>query len=88
MELTKTYLQYEVYGVMGTKNRVLNTIVYEDTNDFTINVENSNIQFKNFDSSTVFSLQGNFTHFIFIGFSSYNPAQWTVQEGEYIFCRN
>ena len=82
MEFSKNNLKYEAYRELNTLDILTNTILYEDINEFTLLVKNSDIQFKNLDSSTSASFLGNFTNFIFIGFSSYNPAKWTVQEGE------
>lgn len=85
MEFTKNNLKYEAFRESTTMDILTNTILYEDINEFTLHVKNFEIQFKNLDSSTSSTFPGNFTNFIFIGFSSYNPAKWTVQEGEVHF---
>ena len=85
MEFTKNNLKYEAFRESTTMDILTNTILYEDINEFTLHVKNFEIQFQNLDSFTSSTFPGNFTNFIFIGFSSYNPAKWTVQEGEVHF---
>ena len=79
----KNHLKYEKYGDTENERVLKETFFYEDINDFTINVKNNEIKFQNLDSPKSSSFNGNFTDFIFMGFSSYNPAKWTVQEGNH-----
>ena len=81
MQFTKSILKYEEFGESNTMDTFPNTILYEDINDFTLHVEETEIQFKNSDTYVSNTFEGNFTNFKFIGFSSYNPAKWTIQEG-------
>ena len=79
----KNHLKYKKYGNTENERVLKETFFYEDINDFTINVKNNEIKFQNLDSLKSSSFNGNFTDFIFMGFSSYNPAKWTVHEGNH-----
>ena len=81
MEFKKNNMEYKVYGEANNVKAATVLFLYEDINDFIITVKNSEIKFRKPDSEKSFSMFGNFSDLMFIGFSSYSPAQWTVQEG-------
>ena len=70
MQFTKSLLKYEEFGESNTMDTFPNTILYEDINDFTLHVEETEIQFKNSDTSVSNTFEGNFTNF-----------KWVVENG-------
>ena len=81
MDFNKNHLKYKVNGQPSNTKAIDESFLYEDFNEFTVNVKNAEIQFKKSDSGKIFSMFGNFSDFMFIGFCSFSPVKWTVQEG-------
>ena len=82
-KFTNNYLKFEVFGDPKEEKLTQETFLYEDTNDFSIELTNMDITVQKL-YSTIFSIfAGNFTQFIFMGVSSYNPAKWVIEEGKY-----
>ena len=84
MEFNKNNLKFKLYGDPSNVKVFDESFLYEDFNDFSITIKNTEIQFKKSEPVKMFSMDGNFTNLMFIRFSSYNPAQWTVQEGNHV----
>ena len=81
MEFSKTQLKYNIFGDPSNVKKFPESFLYEDINDFSVIVKNTEINFQRPESTKKMGILGNFTNLMFIRFSSYNPAKWTVEEG-------
>ena len=81
MEFSKTQLKYNIFGDPSNANVFPESFLYEDINDFSVILQNTEINFERPGSTKKMGILGNFTNMMFIRFSSYNPAKWTVEEG-------
>ena len=80
MEFSKNYFKYKVFQEVIEEKTFAESFAYEDINDITLVLKNSELKVKK-GLSLLTTLQSNLTNSIFIGFSSFNPAKWIVQEG-------
>ena len=84
LKFTQNHLKFEVFGDPDDEKLTQETFLFEDTNDFSIEFTNTGITFKKLDPTMFSTFIGNFTQFIFMGVSSYNPAKWVIEEGKYV----